>query len=901
MDNKEKNDISADELIRRLNMTLGISNDVDSDDDDGDDIFSDTQDIEKSDSNDTENESVDEKFTETDISDDSIDVSIDENTDDIQKSVDETDDKNKKEKNLPGEDFELVDDTLTEIFTKKDESIEFNDSLVGFSDTLDRLDDSVFQPAPLKKSSSNDAQRSVNSINIADNSEGNEKKRSFFNDADFDDVEFSDAPTAAFLAVNKDDEPEDEAETKTDININETGDDEKDEEDTIVADGVSAEPTVQFSSDDPAKEEDIPNSDHHLDYNQTYSSDEVSTDGYDDAQHEIMHAMDFSKALEDVYDNDISASQANISLGHVGEKTPKMERETVKSSNEFTNSAQRKPFLDKYKKLYTSARLKFIGAMLSTIVLTALEAYVSLSDSVPHFIDPVANPRVLVLLSLQLFLITFAFFFESFITGIKSIFKGKITPQILPTFFVIITAVFGIYTAITAPANPTLMFAPCSLCITAALINEYRDLKREISSFKIISSNRVKYCIDKYTPETKTVESDDFYSYLPENPTLLKINKTSFIENFVQNTRKNSKAKSYFLIIPLACLLIAVIVFVAMLILKKGFDSSFSYAFILLSAIIPSSLFTAFSFPLYKASKEAFNDDSTFVGECVADDFSDSAVVSFDDKEVFPSYALKLLSVRVYGENRIDHILYAATSVFKKLGGPLYDVFENASREIEKTDNVKIFSVDTDGIEATVNEEHVLLGSAAFMETKNFIPLYTADDENAEAKNAKRIMYMASGGTIIAKLYLKYTADSDFSLILQHLTDAGMCIAVKTFDPNIDTALLAGDINIKRYPVRVVKCSDASELSETTNSADAVIVSKNSAKSLLKTLTNCRKLSSVIKTGILVSTVSIVIGLMIIGFSLFAGLEGGVASLVIVLYQLLWMIVCNIVSRVYLK
>ncbi len=898
MDNKEKKDISADELIKRLNMTLGISNDIDSDNDDSEDGISfDTQDVEEINSaEDKETDTAsDTEFAETEIKDEVIQISDD--TDSKSRS------KVKEEYNLPDGNFELVDDTLTEIFTKKDDSIEFNDSLVGFSDTLDRLDDSVFQPAPIKKSSNNDTQRSINSMNITDTDEDQKKKRSFFNDADFDDVEFSDAPTAAFLTVDKADEPEDEAETKTDINIKET-DDGLSEEKTIVAEAVNEEPTVQFSSDDNidqnAEEKDI-DSNHHLDYNQTYSSDEVSTDGYDDAQHEIMHAMDFSKALEDVYDNDISASQANISLGHVGEKTPKMERETVKSSNEFTNSAQRKPFLDKYKKKYTSARLKFIGAILSTIILVVLEAFVSLNDNIPHFIDPVANPRVLILLSFQLFLITFAFFFESFITGIKAIFTGKITPQILPTLFSVVTIVFGIYTAITASANPTLMFAPCSLCITAALINEYRDLKREISSFKIISSNRAKYCIDKYTPAAKTVESDDFYSYLPENPTLLKINKTSFIENFVQNTRKSSKAKSYFLTTPLACLLISIVVFVVLLILKKGFDVSFTYSFILLSAIVPSSLFTAFSFPLYKASKEAFNDDSTFVGECVADNFSDSAVVSFDDKEVFPSYALKLLSVRVYGENRIDHILYAATSVFKKLGGPLYDVFENASREIEKTDNVKIFTVDTDGIEATVNEEHILLGSASFMETKNFIPLYTADDENAEAKNAKRIMYMASGGTIIAKLYLKYTADSDFSLILQHLTDAGMCIAVKTFDPNIDTSLLAGEINIKRYPVRVVKCSDTSELSETTNSADAVIVSKNSAKSLLKTLTNCRKLSSVIKTGILVSTVSIVIGLMIVAFSIFAGLEGGVASLVIVLYQLLWMIVCNIVSRIYLK
>ncbi len=922
MEKKDLNDISADEIIRRLNKTLGIEPENDAEDENASD--NETRNADNGASENTAS-APDIIYPIADTGEDDTEVSEgDDDFDILYLSSDE-------------EDYE-DDTTLKDIFdSKKKESSEAADSLVGFSDTLDRLDDSVYQPAPMKRSQKNTSDentRSVNSINIS--TEKEEKAgRIFFNDAEYDDVEFPDTPdillptddpdnteednlkqqTTVITAV-KDDESGDTIALTADMSkSNDTPVDDEISDDTVAVDDKTViSPTIgSFSGEDNEEDDDVivndtesdKPADENLDFgfDQVYrNTSETSSDGYDDAEHRIMDAMvDFSKALEDVYDNDKENTDI-ATIGRAGEKkkdnTP---RKAKKNSGEYTNTAQRKPFKDRYKKLYKSSRVKLICACLFTLLLLTLETVISLGYTVPHFLDPISNPRVLVLVAFQLFLIVFAFFFTGFLGSIKALANGKITGELLTTSFSIITIAFGIYQAIVSTQNPILIFSPCAFCITATLLNERRDLKREISSFNIASSNMIKYTIDEFKPSSESVENDEFYSYLPENPTMFKINKTNFVENFVSNTRKHSRSKTHFLISGAVCFLAALIAFFAMFLLKKGFDTSFTYAFVLFSAIIPSSLFTAFSYPLYKAATIASQDNSTFIGECAADDFSEAAVVSFDDKEVFPSYALKLLSVKVYGENRIDHVLFAATSVFKKLGGPLYDVFENASREIEKTDNVKIFSVYDDGIEATVNEEHILLGSASFMEKQNFIPVYTDDDQSAEAKNAKRIMYMASGGTIVAKLYLKYSADSDFSAVLQQLTDAGMCIAIKTFDPNIDTSLLASEINIKKYPVRVVKCSDRSELSQTLQSTDATIVSKGSAKSLLKVLTNCRKLSSVIKTGVLISFVSIIIGIMVAAFTIFAGIESGISSLVVVLYQLLWMITCNIFTNICIK
>ncbi len=908
MEKKDLNDISADEIIRRLNKTLGIEPENDTEDEDDD---------ESGESKNTVADRIENTYDESKRKDSNTDTGANA----AESSAVGNDDDYEILYLSPEEDEE-DDTTLQDIFdSKKGEASEYVDSLIGFSDTLDRLDDTVYQPAPMKRSQKNTSDentRSVNSINISNEKE-EKTGRSFFNDAEYDDIEFPDT-TAVPLSNDTSDSDEDEQNEEKTAVVAAFADDNEDtatlndstEEsgdttriDEISGDTVAVEEKTVVSPVDAFEKEDK-TTDENFDYgfDQVYkNTPETSSDGYNDAEHRIMDAMvDFSKALEDVYDNDKEDTDI-AAIGHIGEKKKDDSYHKIKkNSGEYTNTAQKKPFKDRYRKLYKNSRIKLICASLFTMVLLGLETVISLGYNVPYFIDPVSNPRVLTLVALQLFLIVFAFFFTGFTNGFKALSSGKITGELLTSSFSLITLAFGVYQAVVSAQNPILIFSPCAFCITATLLNEYRDLKREISSFNIASSNMIKYTIDEFKPSSESIKSDEFYSYLPENPTMLKINKANFVENFVSNSRKHSKSKTHFLIAGGLCFLASILTFTAMFLLKKGFDTSLTYAFILFSAIIPSSLFTAFSFPLYKASSIAFQDNSAFIGECVADDFSETAVVSFDDKEVFPSYALKLLSVKVYGENRIDHVLFAATSVFKKLGGPLYDVFENASREIEKTDSVKIFSVYDDGIEATVNEEHILLGSASFMEKQNFIPVYTDDDQSAEAKNAKRIMYMASGGTIVAKLYLKYTADADFSTVLQQLTAAGMCIAVKTFDPNIDTSLLASEINIKKYPVRVVKCSDKSELSQTLQSTDATIVSKGSAKSLLKVLINCRKLSSVIKMGVLFSFISIIAGIMIAGFTIFAGIEGSsVNSLAVILYQLIWMLICNIYTRICIK
>ncbi len=897
MDNKEdKKDLSADELIRQLNISLGLSPEGLPIEEKASNASEDDDPVLQEDSSiipiaDTENE---------DINIESIQAE-ELQSDDTTSFVAE----NENEENISDDASEKTQDN-----TEKKQSDTLS-SLLGFSDTLDRMDDSVFQPAPIKKAASS---RGVNSINLAEK-EPEEERKVIFDDSEFEEEEEDFQPTSAFKALDssakailEDDAPDSDisdtesAQSQAKESRESTETEEiQDEDATIIRTSPASENSDDNTEEDPSKSKiDLESQ---FAFDQIYSETEKSSDGYDDTEHDIMNAVNFKEVLDELYDDDKEPVVKKVKEKSKRKKEPQNANEPKRSKthDEYVNAAQNKPFLEKYKKRYLSSRLRICGTVVFSLLLLCLESIIYFKADVPHFLDPVANPRVLLLVCFQLFLICSAFAVRSLISGLKGLVTGRFTSDVMTFVFVAVTFIFGVFACITAPQEPLLMFSPCTVCIFASLISEYRDLKREISAFKIVSSNRMKYTIEKYTPSEKSIEKNEFYNYLPENPELLKINKTNFIENFVSNFSKTSNQRSVFGIITLACLVVFAVVFAVMFSLKNSVYVSLTSAFTVLCAVLPASLYTAFSLPLYKTSTEAFSEDSTFIGEKVADDFSSVSVVSFDDKEVFPSYGIKVQGYRTYLDSRDDHVVFVVSSIFSKLGGPLKEVFAAAANEIGKTDNVKIYSIYEDGIEADVDEEHVLIGSAAFMEEKHYIPLYTADDEAAESNNSKRIMYVAFGGTIVAKFYIKYAADPDFSHILRQLTDAGMCIAVKTFDPNIDTALLASEINIKKYPVRVVKCENNNEMSSSSESVESTIISRGSAKSLLKTLTNCRKLSSVIKTGTLISSISIIIAIMIMVFAYVSGIPNIISSLAIVVYQLVWMVITHIITGAYIK
>ncbi|MCD7776192.1 MAG: hypothetical protein LUH54_02325, partial [Firmicutes bacterium] len=192
------------------------------------------------------------------------------------------------------------------------------------------------------------------------------------------------------------------------------------------------------------------------------------------------------------------------------------------------------------------------------------------------------------------------------------------------------------------------------------------------------------------------------------------------------------------------------------------------------------------------------------IGEASVDEYSDAAVISFDDTNVFGAGGVSVLEINMFDNVRIDRVFYYAASVFCTTGGPLSDLFARATKDIGHSDDVTLMRCMPGLIEAQVNGNFVVIGSLEVLEREGRrIPRKLklhADEEFGPAVSA---MYMVLNGKFTARILVKYTVSPDFESTLKQLDKNGLFVGIRTFDPNITEEFLGRQIDLKAYPLRI--------------------------------------------------------------------------------------------------
>jgi hypothetical protein len=343
-----------------------------------------------------------------------------------------------------------------------------------------------------------------------------------------------------------------------------------------------------------------------------------------------------------------------------------------------------------------------------------------------------------------------------------------------------------------------------------------------------------------------------------------------------------------------AAVLLAVLGFIG----GKSAYEAISIAYIAVLAAVPMSMFFTYSYPFCKANKEAYENDSTIVGEASLEEYSGSAIVSFDDNNVFPSYGVKVQNIKIYNNNRIDRVLYAATSAFSVAGGPLKDVFELATMEMGHSEDVTIEGAGVGYLDCTVDGRRYTFGRYDVLRERGIELPEESAEEDSYIEGDLSIMYMLREGNLIAKMFIKYVMDADFEFILRQFTQNGTCVCIKTYDPNIDEAMIFSKIHGKRYPLKVIKNYENTTAEERMESG---IVTRGTTKSLLQVVSYCDMVLSVKRTNMVISIASALVSLVILFIISLSNNLGAVGSWMIALNQLFWMIPAMLTAKLYIR
>ncbi|MBQ9469164.1 MAG: hypothetical protein IJU52_09180 [Clostridia bacterium] len=549
----------------------------------------------------------------------------------------------------------------------------------------------------------------------------------------------------------------------------------------------------------------------------------------------------------------------------------KIDRPEEQPKDEYESPGQNEKIFAEFRRAYRALNIRTVLALIALALTFVFEALPALVPGGTQAVFPravamfLSNPVYAALVNMQWTLILAAIGYKEFFSGVRSIGSGRSTPEILLSLTVVLHLIYEGGMIYCHSVNAQYYNLPVALCVCLALFFAKTELKRNLLSFKIVSSKKTKYVVTPLDGDAMTLEKEAFGDAAGQGAGVYGVKRTKFVSGFAARSAKEPKYMGATGIFATVIVVIALVFFLLGFYFSKETTAklrimaAFNLSILAALFCMPVSALITFCLPFYKAARKAYDMDSAIIGGKSLEEYADATVISFEDKDIFPSENVRVRSLKLYGDSRIDHVLFGVASLFKKLGGPLEEVFAVATKESGVTGDVDLLEIDRDGVEAAVKGVNVYVGSSAFMRRRNLLTGVSEEDEALELEGKIRIMYVAIGRELSAKMYIEYIPDKEFRGVMASLYRSGMCVGVRTLDPNIDDRMMQRHVDLSKYPVKILRREkvDDEGVSERVN---AGIVSKRGAKGLLKSLSFCRRVLQVVRAETVLKVVSIVLG-----------------------------------------
>jgi cation transport ATPase len=250
----------------------------------------------------------------------------------------------------------------------------------------------------------------------------------------------------------------------------------------------------------------------------------------------------------------------------------------------------------------------------------------------------------------------------------------------------------------------------------------------------------------------------------------------------------------------------------------------------------------------------------------------------------------------MYGDNRIDAVITDLAKVFGFVGGPLAKVLSaTMSENIEKPSMIRVIESANDGLCVAMEGRNFFLGKRSYMRRYRFEAPVDEGDEAYE-NGVGSIMYVVINEKLAAKLYIKYSINPLFDALLKDMYKAGLCLGVKTLDPNINNDLINAGIKYRKCPISVLRGNDPEDVVGEIERVDSGVVCNSTLHNFLKMFAICDKARHATKSNVIISIISVILSFVTVTFLAVTGGIGAITSVHAVAFQLFWMLPVWLIS-----
>lgn len=560
------------------------------------------------------------------------------------------------------------------------------------------------------------------------------------------------------------------------------------------------------------------------------------------------------------------------------------------------SSSQKKKLAANYRKNLWKQRIAialFIVMSVCALFWENAEFFGSI-DRLPEFLNYVRYPVTAGWLSLQLMVFAAMLFPEAF-----SIKKSKRTFTDPVLIFLTIWGLHTVYLIVRIiffSKTPMLSFSlPVLFAGLLAKLHAYGMEKREYLSFCIAFSSKDKYTLRLLEGDDAGLERQELQGVMPEDTRYFAVEKIRSVLGFQREIHtKGSVKRPIRLLIP-GAIFIGICFGMVWWNLSHSMNEAIAVGMGAVAVSMPFSLLYVFYAPMTTLSVGAYQSGSAVIGERAMDEYAAPAVVTFQDSEVFPPERVQLMGVKVFGNHDLSKVIGYASAIFCATGGALGEMFSSVVSDTGYTADMDFITVSENGIEAAVDGELVRIGSRSFLREEGVMVL--ANERDMETDDA--VLYMAISKEAVARIEISYEMDENFENIAKNLFRSGICVAIKTFDPNINRAFLEKRIRWgSDMPLKIVRGREKKDRILRRVSAESLLLSA-SQRGLFETVKYCRTTRNLMQIGVILAGLSMLAAIPIYWLVLkMIGFEQ-VTSLNLLIYQLIWLLPVLVITKLF--
>ena len=218
---------------------------------------------------------------------------------------------------------------------------------------------------------------------------------------------------------------------------------------------------------------------------------------------------------------------------------------------------------------------------------------------------------------------------------------------------------------------------------------------------------------------------------------------------------------------------------------------------------MPISAIFAFFYPLCRANRVLAYRNCALVGEEAVQELGERKTVIFPDTQLYSAEKCTEISIREGDDLRTN--LRLAGYLFAKLGGTLHHIGQPLPKSAHEDPQISIIRIQNAGVEAIVDNHHMLAGSAEFLARHGVRAPKESADKALRRGNTVGLMYVAIDSIVRLSYEIEYKTDDRFERVIRELADSHATVAVRTYDPNLNEAFLERSRDASLDPIRVIK------------------------------------------------------------------------------------------------